>query len=72
MTVMCNQLISHIIDCEESLQSGRCFVVHSLELWFETFDCEFLMDVVIRFEPFQVGPGLNGKDVDVIAIIDVT
>jgi hypothetical protein len=52
MTVGWNQLISDIIDGEEILQSGRCLVVESLEIWFETFDRELLMDAVICFEPF--------------------
>jgi hypothetical protein len=56
MTVRRNQLISDIIDCEEILQSGPCFVAESLELWFETFDCELLMDAVICFDPFLGGP----------------
>jgi hypothetical protein len=56
MTVRRNQLISDIIDDEEILQSGRCLVVESLELWFETFYCEFLMDAVICFDPFLGGP----------------
>jgi hypothetical protein len=72
MTVRRNQLISDIIDSEEILQSGRCLVVESLELWFETFDCELLMDTVIYFDPFLDGPGPHWNDCDVIAIIDVT
>jgi hypothetical protein len=72
MTVRRNQLISNIIDGEEILQSGRCFVVESLELWFETFDCELLMDAVICLDPFQVGPGLHWNDFDVFANIDIT
>jgi hypothetical protein len=56
MTVRWNQLISDIIDGEEILQSGRRLIVESLELWFETFDCELLMDAVICFDPFRGGP----------------
>jgi hypothetical protein len=52
MTVGRNQLISDIIDGEEILQSGRCLVVESLEIWFEAFDRELLMDAVICFDPF--------------------
>jgi hypothetical protein len=51
MTVRRHQLISDIIDGEEILQSGRCLVVESLELWFETLDCELLMNAVICFDP---------------------
>jgi hypothetical protein len=47
MTVGRNQLISDIFDGEVILQISRCFVVESLELWFETFDCELLMNAVI-------------------------
>jgi hypothetical protein len=47
VTVGRNQLISDIIDGEEILQIGRCLVVENLELWFETFDRELLIDVVI-------------------------
>jgi hypothetical protein len=72
MTVRGHQLISDIIDGEEIIQSGRCFVVESLELWFETFNCELLMDAVICFGPLRGGPGLHGKNSNVVAIIDVT
>jgi hypothetical protein len=33
-------------------QSGRRLIVESLELWFETFDCELFMDAAVRFYPF--------------------
>jgi hypothetical protein len=56
MTVRRHQLISDIIDGEEILRNGRCLVVKSLELWFETFDCELLMDAVICFDPIRGGP----------------
>jgi hypothetical protein len=56
MTVRRNQLISDIIDGEQILQSGRCLVVKSLELWFEAFDCEFLLDAVVCFDPLRGGP----------------
>jgi hypothetical protein len=72
MTVMWNQLISDIIDGEVILQSGRCFVVESLELWFETLDCELLTDAVICFDPFRGEPGLHWNDFDVISVVDVT
>jgi hypothetical protein len=72
MAVRPNQLISDIIDGEEILQSGRCLVVESLELWFENFDFELLMDAVICFDPFRGGPGFHWNDFDVVAIIDVT
>jgi hypothetical protein len=72
MKVKRNQLISDIIDGEEILQGGRCLVVESLELWFETSDCELLMDAVICFDPFRGGTGLHWNDFDVVAIIYVT
>jgi hypothetical protein len=36
---------------EETIQIGQCLVVESLELRFETFDRELLMDGVICFDP---------------------
>jgi hypothetical protein len=56
MTVRWHQLISNIIDGEEILQSGGCLVVESLESWFETLDCELLMNAVICLDPFRGGP----------------
>jgi hypothetical protein len=52
MTVRRHQLISDVIDGEVILQIGRCLFVKSLDLWFETFYCELLMDDVICFETF--------------------
>jgi hypothetical protein len=52
MTVRRNQLIIDILCGEEILQSGRRLVVESLELWFETFDRELLMDAAVCFDPF--------------------
>jgi hypothetical protein len=72
MTVRQIQLISDIIDGEVILLSVRCLVVESLEIWFETFDCELLMDAVICFDPFRGRPGFHWNDFDVVSIIDVT
>jgi hypothetical protein len=72
MTVRRNQLIRDIFGGEEILQSGRCLVVESLELWFETFDCELLVDAVICFDPFRCGPGLHWDEFNVVAIVYVT
>jgi hypothetical protein len=47
MAVRRNQLIIDILCSEEILQSGRCLIVESLELWFETFDRELLMDASV-------------------------
>jgi hypothetical protein len=52
MAVRRHQLVIYIIGGEEILQSGRCLVVESLELWFETLDREFLMDGIIGLDPF--------------------
>jgi hypothetical protein len=71
MTVRRNQLICDVIDGEEVLQSGQCLVVESLELWFETFDCELLMNAVIFFDPSRGRPCPHGNDFDIVAIIDV-
>jgi hypothetical protein len=72
MTVRRNQLISDIVGGEEILQSDRCLVAKSLELRFETLDCELLMNAAICFDPFRGGPGLHWNDFDVIEIIDLT
>jgi hypothetical protein len=53
MAIKWHQLVSDIIDGKEILQGGRCLVVESLELWFETLDRELLMDGVILFDPFR-------------------
>jgi hypothetical protein len=52
MAVRSHQLVSDIIDGEESLKIGRCPVVESLEFWIETLDSELLMNGVICFYPF--------------------
>jgi hypothetical protein len=52
VAAMWQQLVSVIIDGEESLQSGGCLVVESLELWLTTLDSELLMDGIICFDPF--------------------
>jgi hypothetical protein len=72
MEVRRNQLVSDIIDGEEILQSDGCLVVESLELWLETLDCEFLMNGVICFDPFQGGPRFHGDDFKLVAIIDIS
>jgi hypothetical protein len=56
MTVRWHQSVSDIVDSEEILQSSQCLVVESLELPFETLDCELLMNAVIYFDPFRGGP----------------
>jgi hypothetical protein len=52
VTVGRDQLVLDVIGCEKVLQSGRCLVVESLKFWFETLGSEFLMDVIICFDPF--------------------
>jgi hypothetical protein len=72
MAVRRNQLIIDILCSEEILQSDRGLVAESLELWFEAFDRELLMDVAVCFDPIRGGPGLHWDYFDVVAIIDVT
>jgi hypothetical protein len=71
MAVRRHQLVSDIIDGEEILQSGGCFVVEILELWLETLDCKLLMNGAICFYPFLGGPRFHGDDFNVVAIIDI-
>jgi hypothetical protein len=52
VTVGRYQLILHIIGGEKVLQSGRCLVVESLEFWCGLLGSEFLVDVIICFDPF--------------------
>jgi hypothetical protein len=52
MEVRWHQLLSAIIDGEESLQSSGCLVVESLDFWLETLYNELLMDGIICFDPF--------------------
>jgi hypothetical protein len=59
MTVGGKQLILHIIGSKKVFQSGGCFVVKGLKFGFETLGSEFLMDVIICFDPFRGRPGLH-------------
>jgi hypothetical protein len=56
MAVRRHQLVVDIIGGENILQSGLRLVIESLEFWLETLDNEFLMDVLICFDPFRGGP----------------
>jgi hypothetical protein len=56
MTVGGDKLIFHIIGSEKVFQSGGCFIVKGFKFGFETLLSEFLMDVVICFDPFRGGP----------------
>jgi hypothetical protein len=47
VAVRWHQFESDIIDGEESLQSGGCLVVESLDLLLEPLDNELLMDGII-------------------------
>jgi hypothetical protein len=71
MAVRWHQLVSDIIDGEESLQSGGFLVVESLELWLETLDSELLMDGIICFDPFRGGSRFHGDDFNIVAIINI-
>jgi hypothetical protein len=69
MAVRRHQLLIHIIDGEEILQSCGCLVVESLELRCETLDSELLMDGIICFDPLRGGSRLLGDYFNVVAII---
>jgi hypothetical protein len=71
MAVRWHQLVSDIIDGEESLQSGECFVVESLELWLEALDSELLIDGIICSDPFLGGSIFHGDEFNVVAIINI-
>jgi hypothetical protein len=51
MTVGGNQLIFHVSGSEKVFQSSGYFVVKGLKFGFETLSSEFLMDVIICFDP---------------------
>jgi hypothetical protein len=72
MTVGGGKLILHVIGSEKVFQSDGCFVVKGLKFGFETLGSEFLMDVVIFFDPFQGGPGIHRDNFDVIAVKNIT
>jgi hypothetical protein len=72
MTVGGNKLIFHVIDSEKVFQSGECFVGKGLNFGFETLGSEFLMDVVICFDPFRSVPGLHWDNNDVITVKNIT
>jgi hypothetical protein len=72
ITVGRNKLIFHVIGSVKVFQSGGCFVVKGLKFGFETLGSEFLMDVVICFDPFRGGPGLHWYNFDVIAVKNIT
>jgi hypothetical protein len=71
MAVRWHQLVSNVIDGEESVQSGGCLVVESLKFWLETLDSEFLMNGVVCFYPFLGGSRFHGDDFNVVAIINI-
>jgi hypothetical protein len=67
-----NQLVLHFIGSETVFLSGRCFVVKSLMFGFESFGSEFLMNMIICFDPFRGGPGFRWENFDIIAVINIT
>jgi hypothetical protein len=71
VTVGRDQLVLYVIGCKKGLQSGRCLIIESLKFWFETLGGEFLMDVIICFYPFLVGPRFNWDDLNMVAVINV-
>jgi hypothetical protein len=56
MTVVWNKLVFHVIGSEKVFQSGGGFVVRGFKFGFETLGSEFLMDVVVCFDPLRGGP----------------
>jgi hypothetical protein len=72
MTVGGDKLIFHVIGSEKVFQSGGCFVVKGLKFGFETLGSEFLMDVIICFDPFRGGPRLNCDNFDISAVKNIT
>jgi hypothetical protein len=72
MIVGGDKLICHVIGSEKVFQSGGCFVVKCLKFGFETLGSEFLMDVIICFDPFQGRPGLHWDNFDIIAVKNIT
>jgi hypothetical protein len=72
MPVGWNKLVFHVIGSEKVFQSGGCFIVKGLKFGFETLGSEFLMDVVVCFDPFRGGPGLHGDNLHVIAVKNIT
>jgi hypothetical protein len=67
-----NQLICHVIGSEKVFQSGGCFVVKGLKFGFETLRSEFLIDVIICFDPLRGGPGLHWDNFEIIVVINIT
>jgi hypothetical protein len=72
MTVGGDKLIFHVIGSEKVFQSGGCFVVKGLKFGFETLGSEFLMDMVICFDPFQGGPLLHRENSYIIVVKNIT
>jgi hypothetical protein len=71
MTVRRDQLIIDVIGHGKILQCGRYLVVDSLNLGFESFDSELLMDGAICFDPFRGGPRFHGDDFNVVAVVNI-
>jgi hypothetical protein len=66
-----HQLVLQVIGGEETIQSGGCLVVESLEFRSETLDHELLMDVIIGLNPFRGGPRFRQDEFNVVAVIDI-
>jgi hypothetical protein len=56
MAVRGGKMILHVICAEKNLQSRGGLVVQGLKFGFETFGSEFLVSVLICFDPFIGGP----------------
>jgi hypothetical protein len=72
MTMGGDQLIFRIIGSDKVFQSGGFFVVKGLKIGFETLVSEFLMDVIIYFDPLRGGPGLYWDNFDIISVKNIT
>jgi hypothetical protein len=71
MAVRQHQLVLHVIGGEKILQSDRWLIIKSLEVWLKTIDREFLMGVIICFDPFSGGPRCHWDDFNIVAVINV-
>jgi hypothetical protein len=71
MEVGWDMLILHVICGEETIQSREGLVVQGLKFGFETFGCEFLVNVLICFDPFRCGPRFHKHSFDVVSVIRV-
>jgi hypothetical protein len=72
MSLGWNKLVLHIICGGKTLQSRGGIIVHVLKFGFETFGCEFLVNVFICFDPLIGGPQFHRHSFDVVAVMRVS